>query len=496
MEGSKGRLRRSLGFRLTLLLMILGLVGAIAASTWSYRSMLREAESFVDEELSQIAAIVINYDMLIPRRWEGPRRMHERVFARLHTRQGDVIIASDPQGLGRGAQSEAGIPTLDDLTVKSFDIVIAPLIGRPGDNLYLPITVKDGFYTVLISDKRVRVFVATKVSGQRFVVARPLSSAMELSARAFNTSLMQFLMLMGLYVPSVILLIRFMFRPLNQAAAKLMLRDPEDLSPVAVKKAPSEIDSFLAALSRLLDKVRESVELKRRFIADAAHEMRTPLTALSLQAENLLALPLSVEAREAALDLQKGIQRERELMTALLDLARAQDSAGGPELSQVSVRELFIEIMEELGDLVDRKGQDLGLEGECAVRIVTGYRPLKAVLVNLISNAVKYTPEGGQIDLKAVYEGERAVLSVSDTGPGIDEELLPRVMEPFFRVHGDTEKAEGSGLGLAIAAAQVHRLKGTLFLKNRLSADGKRLGLEARLTLPLSLEEKPAPAAK
>ena len=146
MEGSKGRLRRSLGFRLTLLLMILGLVGAIAASTWSYRSMLREAESFVDEELSQIAAIVINYDMLIPRRWEGPRRMHERVFARLHTRQGDVIIASDPQGLGRGVQSEAGIPTLDDLTVKSFDIVIAPLIGRPGDNLYLPITVKDGFY--------------------------------------------------------------------------------------------------------------------------------------------------------------------------------------------------------------------------------------------------------------------------------------------------------------------------------------------------------------
>ncbi len=498
MEGAKGSITRSLSFKLTLIFCILGLLGAVVSSVWSYRTMLSEAEEFVDEELSQIAAVVINYDMLIPRSWEGPRHLHERVFARFQTPSGRSIIITrpkdfpwrlpgmrqDPPPLGPEPSRDEKIPSLEDLTSHQFDIVIAPLIGRARDNIYLPPGIEDGIYTVLISDRRVRVFVGTKIDGQRFVIARPVSAAQALSSRAFTTSMTQFLVLMAVYLPLVILLVHLMFRPLRKSAARLDERSLDDLGAVEIDKAvPSEVDVFIQAINRLLDRIKENIALKRRFIADAAHEMRTPLAALSLQAENLLEEDLSPEASLKLSKLKQGINREKELMTGLLDLARAQDENLHTVKANVKVRELFMSIIDELGSIADDKDLDFGIEGECQEELICAGPLLKAVLVNLASNALKYTPKGGRVDLRAIEDDDSISFMVEDTGPGIPEENLPHVFEPFYRVKGDAAQEEGSGLGLSIAKAQAQKLNATLTLENKRTVEGDIAGLKAVVTL-------------
>ncbi len=500
MEGSKRSITRSLSFRLTIIFCVLGLIGAITTSFWSYRTMLNEAQEFVDEELSQIAAIVINYDMLIPRRWEGPRHLHERVFARVQTPSGRSVIITTPRGMGRGLGMGRGrgaqdlqnenIPSLEDLTRHDFDIVIAPLIGRARDNLFLPLSIEDGFYNVIISDKRVRVFVGTKIDGQRFVVARPLSSAMHLSSRAFKTSLTQFLVVLGIYIPLVIVFVNLMFRSLNKSAKKIDKRPIDDLSAVEIdRKIPSEVDGFIQAINRLLQRIKDSVEMKRRFIADAAHEMRTPLTALSLQAENLLEEDLPPKAREKLIQLQKGIVREKELMTSLLNLARAQDENLIAQKQEINLKELFLNLIDDLSLIADEKDLDFGIDGPCDYQLVSDYHALKGILSNLVSNALKYTPACGQVDLKVEDTSHDLTIIVQDNGPGIDEEYLEHVFEPFYRVKGDTSEIEGTGLGLSIAKAQAQKLGAILTLENVIDDKGERHGLKASLRFAKSCDQ-------
>lgn len=467
-------LRRSLSFRLIVILSLIGLIASAVAALWSYQSMRKEGQDFIDEELSQIAAIVINYDMLIPRRWEGPRHLHERMFAKfrrnLDLPEGNVQL----------------LPSLTDFANKRFDIVIAPLIGQARDNVFIPMGIEDGFYTVLVSNERVRAFVATKATGQRFVVARPMNAIAEITQRAFTNSLLQLAVLVVLYIPCVIAGIHVLFKAISKVAVDLEGRTDDDLSPVAADaKTPSELDSFISALNRMFGKIEESMASKRRFIADAAHEMRTPLTSLILQAENLSREDLSPKAQEKLKLLQQSIRRERDLMNGLLNLARLQEKGPVTGRDAIVIKDLFISLIEELGILSEEKGQDLGVEGECEGSFLSDAKSVKAILTNLCSNAIKYAGEGGRIDLMAAttVQNDRTylILTVRDDGPGIAEDELKNVFEPFYRVGGDRQSKEGSGLGLCIAKVQAEQLGGRLELSNRTDQSG----LEARLILPL-----------
>ncbi len=466
-------LRRSLSFRLIVILSLIGLIASIAAALWSYQSMRKEGQDFIDEELSQIAAIVINYDMLIPRRWEGPRNLHERMFAKF--RRNSALPEGNVQLM----------PSLTDFANKRFDIVIAPLIGQARDNVFIPMGIEDGFYTVLVSNERVRAFVATKATGQRFVVARPMSAISEITQRAFTNSLLQLALLAVLYIPCVIAGIHVLFKSISKVAVDLEGRTDDDLSPVAEDaKTPSELDSFICALNRMFGKIEESMASKRRFIADAAHEMRTPLTSLMLQAENLSHEDLSPKAQEKLKLLQQSIRRQKDLMNGLLNLARLQEKSPIAGKDVIVIKDLFISLIEELGILSEEKGQDLGVEGECEDCFEGDAKSVKAILTNLCSNAIKYAGEGGRIDLMAkkiiINESPCLVLTVRDDGPGIAEDDLKNVFEPFYRVGGDRQKKEGSGLGLCIAKVQAEQLGGRLELANRTD----QRGLEAKLILP------------
>ena len=527
---------RSLQFRVMMIFAFAGMIATAAMGVMSYLKTYYSTQEFIDEELSQISQVVINYRMVLPRRWESPRHMRERVL-RLRNDHGRIIVeygtievptgqGQDPQGqaapqqmprgqgmgmgmgprygmqgmhgmhrgagaAGSGAYAGAGnaagagagygaggaaplpedtLPSIEDLHRFNYDIMIAPLYGRPGDALYIPPGVSDGFYTVMVADQRVRAVVATNLVGQRFVVARPLSSMENINRQALISSLWQFLGINLLFIPLLMISVRMMFLTLNKIAKSLYKRTDDDLGPVIPENnrgfVPSELDGFVIALNRLFSRVNESIQSKRRFIADAAHEMRTPLTALSLQAEALELEDLSPSARRKVQRLKEGISRERELMTALLTLAREQNRVE-LNLETIDVLQLFTKLIDEQGLLADSRNIDLGVEGEVQYSIVTDRLRLMRVMSNLVSNAIKYTPEGGRIDLMAEQLSDgRLQLIVQDNGPGIPPEHLKHILEPFYRVHGDRSAVQGTGLGLAIVKASCDSIKAELKFAN------------------------------
>lgn len=542
---------RSLQFRITVIFAIVGLISTACMGVMSYMRVYDTTQDFVDEELSQIASVAINYRMIIPRRWEAPRQNHERVLRMMsngrqitieystglnrqhndgypprghrHYRDGAVANnggagagvgsagnrpessagmrhgagAGGHAGQGRalrpGSEGMAGnnvreheeefLPSISDLHRFKYDIIIAPLFGRPGDALYIPPGATDGFYTLLVEDQRVRAFISTNSSGQRFVVARPLSSIDTITRQALINSIYQFLGINLLFIPLLIISVKMMFITLNKIARLLYRRSEDDLSPIISDDhrgfVPSELDGFILALNKLFSKVDDGIQSKRRFIADAAHEMRTPLTALSLQAESLEKESLSPEARAKVERLKEGISRERELMTALLTLAREQSKASLMH-ETIDVFELYLKLIDEQEVLADRKFIDLGVEGNARYKIVTDRMRLTRIMSNLLSNAIKYTPEGGRIDLMAnCLDDGRLELIVQDDGPGIPPEQMEHILEPFYRVHGDRSEQVGTGLGLAIVKASCDSINAKLSFKN-----AEPHGLIATVVLP------------
>lgn len=513
-------LMRSLQFRIVMLFFIVGLITTASMCALTYVKIYNTTREFVDEELSQISLVAINYKMILPRRWEAPRNNHGRIF-RVQSINGRLVLtygfenenASNEGALagprpeqhmgpehgmrngigprsGAGARSATGAsaaqnqdnskevsangqpltPSIVDIHKFKYDIIIAPLFGRPGDALYIPPGVADGFYTVMVADQRVRAFVSTNTNGQRFVVARPLNSIDSITHQAFISAVWQFVGIILLFIPLLMISVRWMFANLNKIAKSLYKRSEDDLSPVIPENhvgfVPSELDGFILALNKLFSKVDEGIHSKRRFIADAAHEMRTPLTALSLQAESLEKEELSSSARLKVERLKDGISRERQLMTSLLTLAREQNRTD-IMLENIDIFDLYTKLIDEQGVLADRKDIDLGVEGNVRFNIVSDRMRLLRIMSNLLSNAIKYTPDGGRIDLMAkMLDDGRLQLIVQDDGPGIPEECLKHILEPFYRVGGDRSEIQGTGLGLAIVKASCESINANLEFSN------------------------------
>ncbi len=456
-KGRKGRLWRSLRLRLCICISIIGVIFAGIFCVRSYHEGLEEIEAYVDEELSQIASVVIDYNLLIPQRWESP------FF------KGGAVAPQESylsrHGM-RGGQASGPVPSLGDLFFRHQEIIIAPIYSNPGEPLYLPSGVGDGFYTILIADKRVRAYVATNHSGVRFVVARPMALVESLATRALMSIVFEFIFLICIFIPSAVVLISLMFKPVRRLAHSIYQREKSDLSPIKAK-VPSELDPLIHSLNRLFRLTHESIRNERRFIADAAHEMRTPLTALSLKVQNFDEEGLTQEQLKKLYGIRDAIRNQQALTNSLLTLARARCAEGGLKYEKVDVKELFIDILDNLGELADAKDLDLGVLKTDVLTVVSLRAQLKTILMNLCSNAIKYTPDGGTIDLVSERAPGGCILSVLDTGPGIPPEDLKKVFEPFYRVGGDTSRIQGTGLGLAIVKSTCNEIGTSCVFSNR-----------------------------
>ena len=465
MEGRKGSLIRSLRFKLCLFLCATGVIFTGVMCVRSYYSSLSAAGTYMDAELSQIASVIVDYRFLNPGRLQGQMRLGMPKHPSLMPRRGM-----------RDSGSFGPVPSLADLFTRHQKIMIAPLLSGPDAQFFLPPDAEDGFYTLLIHDERVRAYVATARNGTRFVVARPVGLFEDMARRALVSEFLEFAFFILLFVPVAVFVSTLTFSGVRRLAKQIYSRRESDLSPLT-GPVPSELDPLIGSLNRLFKRTFESIQNERRFIADAAHEMRTPLTALSLKAQNFDTRGLSESQSQKLEGLKTAIKKQQELTEGLLTLARSQSRA--PEAPErVNVKELFVEIIESLGDLADAHDLDLGIEELEVEELSAPRQELKTVLMNLCANAVKYTPEGGQIDLISKRAPESVVLTVADTGPGIPEAELKKVFEPFYRVGGDTAKIQGTGLGLAIVRQCADNMGARVEFKNR-----SPHGLEASIIL-------------
>jgi two-component system OmpR family sensor kinase len=251
------------------------------------------------------------------------------------------------------------------------------------------------------------------------------------------------------------------------------------MKPLPLAEAPSELRPFIASINGLLERMKSMMDRQRRFIADAAHELRTPITALGLQAENLAPLDLPESARERLAALKEGMARTKHLLEQLLALAR-HDADKSCDAAVVSLDGLVKGLVVELLPEAERKGIDLGFE--LIEPLATRGEPimLTTMVRNLVDNAVRFTPRGGRVDIGVYREGGEAVLQIEDSGPGIPPGDIDRVFEPFFRGSRPTEG--GTGLGLSIVKRIVDQLGGSIVLEN---ICGPTLtGLRATVRLP------------
>jgi two-component system OmpR family sensor kinase len=214
-------------------------------------------------------------------------------------------------------------------------------------------------------------------------------------------------------------------------------------------------------MNELLARLSAAREREQAFLGDAAHELRTPLTALRLQLDALLTATDEAQRRRAAEALGAGLDRAARLVEQLLTLSR-QDSARAAQLQPVSLDALARDVIQELIPLADARRIDLGLAQSSPVEVNGDADALRALLRNLVDNAIRYTPESGRVDVAILEQANRPVLRVCDTGRGIAPEERERVFERFYRTAGTD--GVGSGLGLAIVRkiAETHRAQVTI----------------------------------
>ncbi len=267
-------------------------------------------------------------------------------------------------------------------------------------------------------------------------------------------------------------------RSLRAVADEVAQRDDRSLGAIPMGRVPEEIVPLVRSFNALLARLGEAFAAQRRFVQDAAHELRTPMAAMALQMENLRPLVPPGEAQQQFAQLGAGMRRAQHLVGQLLRLSRQEAPAPSLPPALVDITALLRESVGQLMPLADQRRIDVGFDGGAQVVVQAHASDLRSVFDNLLDNALRYTPHGGSVEVRLHPLAGGPVVDIIDTGPGIPPELLERVFDRFFRVPGAA--ADGSGLGLAItrAAALRHGLRVEL----RARDDGGA-GLVARVHL-------------
>jgi two-component system OmpR family sensor kinase len=315
--------------------------------------------------------------------------------------------------------------------------------------------------------------------GSKVAVSQPTAYRDEVARDSALRALLPLAALIPCMMLLVAVVIRESFRPVSQLAAQLDAKDSDHLASLPLDGMPSELRPFVQSINRLLNRISNMFERERRFVADAAHELRTPITALSVQAENLGRVELPRESLDRVSALKAGIWRIAHLAEQLLTLARYENYRG-TDGRCADLTHIAKEVVSDLLPLAQARRIDLGFQRIESLVLQADPVAMSTMVRNLVDNALHYTPEGGCIDISVFCEADRTILCVEDTGPGIDAAELDRVFEPFYR--GNRASGDGTGLGLSIVRRIVEGLSGSIILANIVAPD--RSGLRVTLYLP------------
>ncbi len=426
---------RSIRRRLLIPLVGLYAVGWLATAVYAYHQTKHEVRELFDEELILIGNTLhalIKHEILENEQPLLPLEYHPHLTEMQHTiafqivRDGKVISSS----------------------------------GELSHDLNPP----PGLATITASGTQWRVFtMLDKKADLRIHILEPLRIRHELSDSITFSLVMPLLIVMpGLLLLSW-LIIGDALRPLRRVSRMVETRSPQDLSPIDSHDVPGEIQTLTNAINRLLARLDNALARERRFTADAAHELRTPIAALKAQAGVASRARNANERRNALQQIEMGVDRSSRLIEQMLTLARLEpESNESLKMRPLRLCPLIKSCIAALYPAALEKGIDLGLQhcGCHQTRLLGNEMALNILLCNIIGNAIRYTPANGRIDIRAELGEDRIILEVADNGPGIPAAQRQRVLERFYRAE-EHRAIQGSGLGLSIVAriADLHRAR-------------------------------------
>ena len=324
--------------------------------------------------------------------------------------------------------------------------------------------------TIDFMDTEWRVLIVDQLQSQkRILIAQSTELRDEIAFSSAQTSLYPILIFAVCLLLLVHFILRKQFKSIKKLTNTLDQQDGAHVNSLSEKNIPSEIQPFIHSINNLMQRVNISMERQQRFIADAAHELRTPIAALSLQVENVESANNPNEREERLSYLQQGIHRLGKLVGQLLDLARLQSNSEDTQIhikETVSLNNIVKQVIQDLFPIAEKYHVDLGVirqDDELIVNDIHGH--LSQLIQNAVANAIHYTPEAGEVNISLLKNHRSAVLLIEDTGIGIPEEELEKVMQPFYRILNNGQT--GNGLGLTISQEIADKLGGKITLANR-----------------------------
>ncbi len=431
----------NLSIRRRLLFLLLSVIcGAWGIVTWRvYVNAQHEVEELFDANLAQSAQVLFGL-------------LKHEIEEQDDEDEDDKIIELKEHLLGHRYEYKLAFLIRDSEGQILVRSATAPLFPTPSHDV-------DDKYSDYLDEHLWRVF--TRKYG-KFVVqtAQRYDIREELISEIISSTLSVLLMALPLLAFLIWISVGRSFKPLEEVATDISARSPDQLQALDIDKIPLEIKALVNALNNLFILLERAFENERRFTADAAHELRTPLAGLKTQAQ-VAQRAIDPQQREQALQqILIGVDRATHLVTQLLSLARV-DATQTMQTSRLDMDELVRQIIIDLTEQALKKGIDLGLENTATLTMIQGNQnALYLMLRNLVENAILYTPEDGEVTVSLEnLQTSRLRVSISDNGHGIQQSLRKQIFERFYR--GENQNIQGSGLGLSIAqkVAQLHNVE-------------------------------------
>lgn len=420
---------------------IVVLLTGIAATYMTFISARGQVDSLLDMQLQQVAISLEGHTMGSNRELRQVDRSEQQFVVQLIDRETKSIHVSHK---------------------------IAPF----------PYTEQTGFSTIRHDGETWRLY--TLVADKTIIVsAQPTDVRVGLAFSSALHILQPLVLLLPFLAIAVWLVVGQGLSSLNRTAKLVSQRSPSSLEPIPTQGLPQEALGLVTALNDLLMRLQTSLESQRRFASDAAHELRTPLTALKLQIQLAERAKSQESQRKAFSRLHEGIERATRLVQQLLTIARLDPDATQKPFVPVALDRVLQSSHDEMTVVAEQKAISIATEIQPVT--VNGMEDaLKLLVTNLTDNAIRYTPEGGKIRLRVSQFATRAVIEISDNGPGIALEERERIFDRFYRALGT--KTQGHGLGLAIVKRIVELHQGQIRVEDGLDGQGTTM----RIELPLA----------
>lgn len=458
-------------YLVTMLIAMLTLTSFMAA-LHSYRESISRADQLFDDDLQMLAASLLPSFTKVA---TGPELADDKLGSVVQIWRSNTLLYRSANAPAQKIQAPEGYSE-QNFSGQRWRTYLQRVASAES-------TGNDDKASAGTTDALQQELTAPVMAPLTVLVAQPLKQRQQLAEEVVLASIYPVVLSLPLQALLIWLAVSKGLSPLLKFAEQLSGKKADDLTPVQLSQVPAELSQVLGTTNQLLAKLSDAFAREKRFASDVAHELRTPLSVLQVNLHNAISQwqQAGVADPQGLMPaLQDGVQRMSQLIEQIMLLNRTNPEHFKAKLQNMDLAALCREVIAELYPQILQKNQQVELCGASYVPLMADTFALRLMLVNLLGNAIKYTPADGEIKLTLATEQKLIKLTLEDSGPGIDPKEYQRVFDRFYRVGGDRHQSgqPGSGLGLAIVKEIVALHAGSLTLGPSGFASGLKITVE------------------